>query len=372
MAVFVPFRLIATFNMTARPILFVILATIIFALMGGTEKRPNPQASTANTIAFISVVLLGMVTLALSFFLGAGTNAMATNLATIIRNLWEIGLVVILGEFIRFKLTKKLTRRSDNWGMIAIIVLTVSLAFGQIVNLYILFDNATISEWIVTAFRPLTISIMASFFAIKGSFLAAVLVSFVFTMITHLSPIIPNVSTMMFSLMVSGLALISIIILHLTTSETSKAERAKEKRMAKYEKKSFTGWFTTAGIIGFLLAFFMGAFPIYPIVVLTGSMSPTFERGSIVFVQSVPEGEAFIRVGEGYVIHFLSRTGVPYVHRVIDFVHDTDGEREYITQGDASYLIDPHPVPQEDVLGVVRMVLPFFGYPYVWLRTIFR
>ena len=128
----------------------------------------------------------------------------------------------------------------------------------------------------------------------------------------------------------------------------------------------------TSVLISLIVAFFNGVFPLYPVVVLTSSMSGTFERGSLVFNEKIPAGEAFVRVGEGEVIHFVCRGRVEYVHRVIDFRHDIDGERQYITRGDASELTDPHPVQQDSVLGIVRASLPFFGYPYIFFQAIFR
>jgi len=188
----------------------------------------------------------------------------------------------------------------------------------------------------------------------------------------YLVPIVPNIYPIPWVLTTCALVFITAALHRIIVGGKTKKVANRDKRRLKYEKRSIRDYVATGLLIGVIIAFFLSVFPVYPVVILTGSMSGTFERGSLVFVQRVPPGEAFDRVGENYVIHFLSRGRVSYVHRVIDFRHDEHGERQYITQGDASYLIDTYPVPQEDVLGIARASLPLLGYPYVMFQSILR
>jgi len=366
----IPTDTIRLYNMALRPLVYAVLAVAAYVFMG-LNQHPVRKAHSANMAAALSVVMFGIVFLATAFLFGAGANIMTANLPVVMNSLWVHGVVIVLGELIRYKLIK--TANPQKRTGIALI-LTIVLAYCQMDALRMLIhgDVMVSAFFFESFFRALVISAVASYLAIEGSFLSVILVSFTYRMATYLVPIMPDVAPLMWTLIICGLLFVTAIIYHFITNEKKRDQRVREKRAARYAKKPVLANVITAAAISVIVAFFVGAFPIYPVVVLSNSMADTFDRGSIVFVERVPHGEAFIRVGEGYVIHFHSHTGLEYIHRVVDFRHDIHGEREYITRGDASYLVDPFPVPQDDVLGIARAQIPFIGYPYIFFQAIFR
>lgn len=104
-----------------------------------------------------------------------------------------------------------------------------------------------------------------------------------------------------------------------------------------------------------LLLPFLG---ICPYVVLSGSMEPSIQTGSIVFSdKNVRE------VNVGDVITYDA--GSRYVtHRVVCKMKEG-----YITKGDANWEADLKPVPQNRVIGKVMFSVPGFGYLIFFLRT---
>ena len=233
-------------------------------------------------------------------------------------------------------------------------------------------DASVSTVFFETVFTSLIISIVASYIAVNGSLLSVILVSFVYSMTLYFVPIVPNLRPLVWVLITSSLLLITAIIYNFIINEKSRETKTQAKRVVKYAKKPILGYLLSIVLICVLVAFFNRVFPVYPVVILTSSMSGTFERGSLVFNEKVPSGEAFSNVSEGDVIHFICRGRVEYVHRVVSFKNDTSGERQYITRGDASELADPFPVQQDSVLGIARASLPFFGYPYIFFHAIFR
>ena len=368
----IPSGLIPIYNMAFRPVVYGVLAASVFAFIG-FDKRPIRDGLYVNMTAMLSIPLLGVVMLIAAIFLGTGSNLLTANINIVLRNLWDIGSIVIFGEFIRYNLIKK---TKEQHLVPVIIALTVVLAFGHMNAIRVFFSGGGFvwAGFFESIFRPLVISAAASYFVIKGGFLPVLLVSFVFTMTPYLLPAVPNVSPLAFSLLISGTAFAAAVVCSIITNEKRRSARNAEKRGQKYAKRTVSSYVfdvTTIGAISIIIAFFAGAFPIYPIVVLTGSMSGTFDAGSIVFVERVPTEEAFVRVGEGDVVHFISREQIEIIHRVVDFGHDADGSRHYITQGDANEYIDPFTVQQEDILGIARASLPFLGHPYIFFRNIF-
>lgn len=97
-----------------------------------------------------------------------------------------------------------------------------------------------------------------------------------------------------------------------------------------------------------------------PLTVLTGSMAPTYDPGSVVVVRPTPTD----RLEIGDVITFQERSGDPTVvtHRIIGVGFAGDGERRFTTQGDANDDPDPEPVRAVQVRGEVWYSVPFAGY----------
>lgn len=367
--ILMPVAGLVQFNMVFRPLVFAVLAALTFALMG-VDARSVRGAYAVNLMAVLSVGMLGMAFLIFSLLFGIIINPMAPSPAVILNNFWNPGAAVALSAYIQYRLIKNADKQQQ---ANAVAVLTMIFALIYMGGMRVLADGGSMSAEIffVSIFRPLVISAAVSYFATRGSFLSVVLVNAPYAMILYFLPFIPDVSAVTLALLISGALFISVIICHFVTNEKSRAVRVREKRLARYAKKPVLGYVSLAGGIITIIAFFAGAFTIYPVVVLTGSMEPTLARGSLALVERVPPGEAFERVGEGYVIHFTSN-GVPFIHRVVAHWYDPQGRRHYITQGDAGYGPDPFPVPPDDVRGIARATLPFLGYPYIFFWSVIR
>ena len=100
-----------------------------------------------------------------------------------------------------------------------------------------------------------------------------------------------------------------------------------------------------------------------PLVVLSGSMEPTYKTGSIMYFE---EGNVE-DIEKGDVIVFECRTS-PYVtHRVSDIENG-----KYITKGDANEFVDPEKVELQSVKGkAIDFSIPLLGYYIQFMNTHF-
>ena len=102
-----------------------------------------------------------------------------------------------------------------------------------------------------------------------------------------------------------------------------------------------------------------------PMIVLSESMEPTFEKGSMIYYRDTP----FEDIEEGDVITFRTGEEGSFVtHRVVE-----KGELSgsLVTKGDANPTEDQEPVREEDVAGVVlEYHLPYAGTVMDRLRQI--
>lgn len=95
-------------------------------------------------------------------------------------------------------------------------------------------------------------------------------------------------------------------------------------------------------------------------VVLSGSMSPTFDTGSIVAIKPIQ----FEAIQKGDIVTFKSLEDRIITHRVVDIVNG-----ELITKGDANDGKDTDPVVKDRVIGKVQYFVPLIGYAIHFIQS---
>lgn len=97
-----------------------------------------------------------------------------------------------------------------------------------------------------------------------------------------------------------------------------------------------------------------------PFVVLSGSMRPTYEVGSLIYVKSVDYKE--LKVGDP-ITYMLSQDTV-VTHRIIEVLPDPEDPDtlRYFTQGDANDIPDSTSVHYKNIIGKPVFSIPYLGY----------
>lgn len=146
---------------------------------------------------------------------------------------------------------------------------------------------------------------------------------------------------------------------------TRAASRGRGPKRARSAWDRVRRWATTIALAAVsVLALFTVVIPFVmgaeTFTVLTGSMRPALEPGSLVAVKE--RDVADIRAGD--VVTYQLRPGEPTMvtHRVVGLTRGADGETMLITRGDANSA-DDAPVLPVQVRGVMVYALPWFGYP---------
>ncbi len=93
--------------------------------------------------------------------------------------------------------------------------------------------------------------------------------------------------------------------------------------------------------------------------VLSGSMEPTFQTGSIIAIKPKQEEMTYQK---GEVITFRAEDDKLITHRIVD-AKQVDGEWIYTTKGDHNESVDAAPVLSQNVIGhYVDFTVPYVGY----------
>lgn len=114
-------------------------------------------------------------------------------------------------------------------------------------------------------------------------------------------------------------------------------------------------------IILAVILFIPRLFGYTPYIVMSGSMEPYIETGSVVFVDT---NEIIPEVGD--VIAFRESNDVMVTHRVVAYDVNTN---TYTTKGDANNSVDPNPVSPSQIVGTYKQNLSKLGYLLVLLEA---
>ncbi len=102
--------------------------------------------------------------------------------------------------------------------------------------------------------------------------------------------------------------------------------------------------------------------------VLSGSMEPGIQTGSIIIIESVTEEEKNSLI-PGDVITFLEDQNTLITHRITE-VNQTDNNVLYTTKGDNNNAIDRNPVLAENIVGLYTgITIPMVGYAVSFLQS---
>ncbi|WP_373893398.1 signal peptidase I SipW [Virgibacillus natechei] len=95
--------------------------------------------------------------------------------------------------------------------------------------------------------------------------------------------------------------------------------------------------------------------------VLSGSMEPGIQTGSVIAVKSV-DGEERANFQNGDVITFMEEEHTLITHRITE-VTTTNSGVVYTTKGDNNNAVDSNPVLAENVVGAYNgFTIPYIGY----------
>ena len=113
-----------------------------------------------------------------------------------------------------------------------------------------------------------------------------------------------------------------------------------------------------------MVYFTSGYFHYYAIAVASGSMEPKIHKGDIVIVEKIDKNYSSIKEGQVLVYKY---NNVVIVHRIVKIV-ENNGKYYFYTKGDANASADNYEIPEQNVIGITNVYIPYVGLPTVWLN----
>jgi signal peptidase len=86
-----------------------------------------------------------------------------------------------------------------------------------------------------------------------------------------------------------------------------------------------------------------------PLIVETGSMSPTFDEGDLIIIRTC--NPANLKAGDVITFHTIINNEYALNTHRIESISDVNGVRSYVTKGDNNELSDTHTIADGDIVG---------------------
>lgn len=341
--------------------LFWLLMFIMCLLFKSKYKRYKNKVNKTQKVV-IMVLLYIIIFYLIGLFLGFENSPYSHNIVSIIKNIYEFVLIIIFEEYIRNYLITNSQKKID-YILITILFVLVNI------NFQILFINlkniGELFKYISSTVLPLIFSnILCSYLCFIGSYKLALSYKLPLELMYIIFPIFPALNW----LLNGAIGMIFPTIVYLFISyDYQKKEQLLSRKKLKQNNPLLLLPFLSISII--LICFVLGLFKYKPMAILSNSMVPTYSRGDIV-IFSKPNKKELENI-QIYNIIVYRLDNMIVAHRIVNIEKNNKGEVLYTTKGDNNLTVDSKKVTNEQIIGIVKTVVHFIGYPTVWLNDVF-
>lgn len=346
------------YNEVVNPLLWIAICAAAVFLSRGESLRVKDEGNKTQSLIIVLIIY------SIAYFLsglifGYQNTPYSKDLFSIFKNLWSFVGIIFFQEYIRNAVIRNEKKKIFNFIMITLLFAAVNISFSNIADHFVDIKEAFI--YTTSTLIPLFVtSGVLTYLSYIGGMRLPVIYRLFTTIPEFILPFVPGLDW--FITAVIGISLPFIVFVYLNFVHVSKTERMSRRAKRKYNPVVYVPTFLFIGVV---VCFVIGVFKYQPIAVLSGSMSPTFNRGDAVVIRKLNKNEKQ-ELKKGDVIQFVN--GSKYVvHRITDVTNDEYGNKLFITKGDANNAIDSDKVNYDAIVGKVSFIIPYIGYPSVWL-----
>ncbi|MBR2840354.1 MAG: signal peptidase I [Bacilli bacterium] len=346
------------YNEIINPFVWMfIMGCSIYLSMDSGLRIKGARDKTQSLI--ISLIIYIIVYFLLGLIFGFEKTPYAKDVLSILKNLWSFGSVIVCQEIVRESVIKENKKKTFNFIFVTIMFILINVNFTNYFSHFV--DVKTTFIYVSTTIIPSIFEgALLTYLVYTGGSRNGIIYRLFMVVPQFIVPIIPDLDW--FATSVIGVTLPIAIFIYLNYIHVYRSQRLTKRERKKYNPAIYVPLFV---LIVLAAGFVIGLFKYQPIAVVSGSMSPTFNRGDAVVIEKLNTQEKN-QLKKGDVIQFVS--GTKYViHRIVDEGNDEYGNKLFTTKGDYNNAPDVDKVHLKDIKGKVSFIVPYVGYPSVWL-----
>ncbi len=351
-------------NSTYKYLVSIIVLGIILIVASREYKKKKDtnlfrgaafRILTSVLIAFFIVIYL------LGLLMGFNKTYFSLNPNSWMQGLIPVFIITVILERLKFILIKNNSEEKKN--IYVITVLTILLNVAVFSNIYNIDNNYKLFIFVCVTLLPIIAQeLLTSFIIYNYGLLPALTYKLVMNLYVYVLPITTNLGDYLYSAIniIMPFTIYYVLFKYLKTNEEI---RKQKKKISRVNFNFIT--IPTIILLTIIIVLVSGIFRYQMVAIASNSMVPTFERGDAIILEKIDKQD----IEEGDVIVF-KRNEVLVAHRVVK-TKDDSSKIYFYTKGDANASVDVGYRAEEDVIGIVRRVVKYIGYPTVLINELF-
>lgn len=341
------------------PLFWCGIALVVFFQPALRYKSKLRTRSFINSWSFIFALLFICVQVLAGLVDGLGKSPYDHSVFGIAVNVFSVGVVLVGREFFRSYIMNNMAKNEKYIVFLSVSLFMTALAFP--VEKYLdLQGYESIVKFFAQFFLPeFSKNFLATYLVYLGGPTSSLIFLGVLNAFHWLSPILPDLQW----ITAASVGVLTPIFMFSTMQSMYEVE-SKKVHKREVEKEGLVSFIITILISVGIVWFAVGVFPVYPSVIVTGSMKPMISPGDVILVKKTTDIKE-VQIGD--VIHF-KRDGIMISHRITDIVIK-DGVPNYRTRGDNNNTEDIELVRPDQLKGEIIRVVPNIGWPTLLIKS---
>ena len=356
--------LVSKYTSMCNPLfwLFMAILSYLVARDEPSQKMRNKYDITQSIV--IIVIIYCMIYFSLGLVFGYERSPYSHEVVAILKNLWTFISVIVFQEFTRYQLVKLSPKKIGYYALITALFIIAEIDFWNFSSNFS--NNVEFFKYMSQTIVPLIVTnCLFTYLSIMSANLPATIYRCLLMLMTILLPIFPALNWLIKAMMEIVLVIIASLYVNYVDIKSS---RIMTRRQVK--KESVVSYIPFVIVLVVLVCFISGTFKYQPIAVLSNSMLPTFARGDAVIMKKIDKKD-LKKLKKGTILYY-SKEGRLIVHRIVSVKHTDDGKVEVTTKGDNNNANDPWVITEDDMIGTVSFMIPYIGYPSVWVNELLK
>ena len=356
--------LVSKYTSLCNPLfwLFMAILSYLVARDEPSQKMRNKYDITQSIV--IIVIIHCMIYFSLGLVFGYERSPYSHEVVAILKNLWTFISVIVFQEFTRYQLVKLSPKKIGYYALITALFIIAEIDFWNFSSNFS--NNVEFFKYMSQTIVPLIVTnCLFTYLSIMSANLPATIYRCLLMLMTILLPIFPALNWLIKAMMEIVLVIIASLYVNYVDIKSS---RIMTRRQVK--KESVVSYIPFVIVLVVLVCFISGTFKYQPIAVLSNSMLPTFARGDAVIMKKIDKKD-LKKLKKGTILYY-SKEGRLIVHRIVSVKHTDDGKVEVTTKGDNNNANDPWVITEDDMIGTVSFMIPYIGYPSVWVNELLK
>jgi len=341
----------------------IVLGIILIVASREYKKKKDTNLFRGAAFRILTSVLIAffIVIYLLGLLMGFNKTYFSLNPNSWMQGLIPVFIITVILERLKFILIKNNSEEKKN--IYVITVLTILLNVAVFSNIYNIDNNYKLFIFVCVTLLPIIAQeLLTSFIIYNYGLLPALTYKLVMNLYVYVLPITTNLGDYLYSAIniIMPFTIYYVLFKYLKTNEEI---RKQKKKISRVNFNFIT--IPTIILLTIIIVLVSGIFRYQMVAIASNSMVPTFERGDAIILEKIDKQD----IEEGDVVVF-KRNEVLVAHRVVK-TKDDSSKIYFYTKGDANASVDVGYRAEEDVIGIVRRVVKYIGYPTVLINELF-